>query len=105
AAASSSDQPAARAIGAAYFIDSPNMVRSTLADAAVLARTSATRLISEASMPKPDMMLEAMSAALARSTDPAAARFNTSGSPARISLVSHPAIPRNSIAEAASVAE
>ena len=63
AAASSKLMPAARATGAMYFIVSPSIGMLVLAVVKVATITSATRVISEASSPKPDRMFEAMSAA------------------------------------------
>src|SRR5690606_40792789 len=76
----------------------------TLADVAPLARASATLPESSAVRPNAAMTLEAISADRASSSCPAEARLRTSPMPARIWLVSQPAIPRYSIAWADSVA-
>ena len=101
AAASSRLIPAARATGAIYFIVSPSMGMSVLAVVKTAVITSATRVISEASSPKPDRMFEAMSAVVARSTAPARARSSMAGIAAICSCAVKPALARKPIPAAA----
>ena len=76
-----------------------------LAEVATAASTFVTLPVSSALMPNCPMMLLAMSAALAKSKLPACAKVSTCGRADMICPVLNPAMPRNSIAPAASDAE
>ena len=105
AATVSKSTPIDFATGATYFMVSPNPCRSVEELAKVLTIVSATRLIWLASSPKPFSIEAAISEALAKSTWPAAARFNIPGIALSMSSDLKPAIARYVIPSAAWEAE
>ena len=105
AAVSSREIPNEEAMGAAYFIASPMSATSAFVSAAALANASATCTDALASKLKDRMVVAITSAALATSPPDTAARFNTPGIPAMISLALYPAVAKFSIPAADSEAE
>jgi len=87
------------AIGAVYFMDSPRSDSVWAEALAVDVRTSATRVISEASRPKARSVAAAMLVDSARSVPVARDRFMTEAMEASISLAANPARPSSNIAE------
>ena len=105
AATSATSIPNVAAMGATYFMVSPNMERLVLDVVNVLTRISFVLARSAACRLKPERMFDEMSAALPKSMAPAADRFSTSGNAFWDFSTPNPAIARNSIASAACVAE
>ena len=84
AAVSSIDAPNAWATGAAYFIVSPSISTLVLVLVITAAYTSAICADFSALSPKAVRLSDTMSAVLAKSVPPAAARLSKPGIPARI---------------------
>ena len=104
AAVSSMVAPYPLATGAAYFMVSPIISTLVLHRVAVTAKTSAMWLACSAERPKAVRSSDTISAVLAKSVPPAAAKANKPGIPAIICSVFHPAMPKYDIASAAWVA-
>ncbi|MMZ60569.1 hypothetical protein D1872_226720 [compost metagenome] len=95
------ETPILAATGAIYFIAMPRSVMSALVSIEAFANTSATRPDCSADSPKPFSAEAAISAVVARSVCPAAAKSRRPGIAAMMSFVLNPACARRACASAA----